>query len=513
MKFLERLLVFGLYLLCMNAAWAMDDVYGENWFLDGDLVVPEQVVFNPDSVHVRNSAEIENYGVFDSRIYLCNGCDLFVENSGDFKADIVRAENADVYQVVTGADDLYAIDVNTNYNLLVRDANNIVLRDVLAIGMAADKIIIQDSVVLLNGINVRREYALELNGDVSFYVDNLDGLYGVPLLQNVSGGADVKFVTKDANPLFANVGYIVDEKLYVRQVRETDYVKVLGNNRTGQFINSLRYNNPGDGLIMRLDMAKTTDEVASVMTKSVRLNENALLVPIRAIHEITNTSYDFVSGLDIGTFGIVSGDFYTYGVQANMGFDITDYTDMQIAVRFGQIDYASSLDMFTGRFYGADVSGMLDLVPEYFVRYGVQWSHFQLDIGDVLYDSHVISNPSVDAVGGVLDIGKRYFVGDSFDVSLFMGADVDSYILDGGIYDTDLDIRFGANIGYEYECMGLRYRYFGNVIWDSNNNIVLGGRVGFWSVYDMAGADIGLDMLRMPDVTAYKIFISGKVSF
>ena len=64
----------------MNAAWAMDDVYGENWLLDGDLVVPEQVVFNPDSVHVRNSAEIENHGVFDSRIYLCNGCDLFVEN-------------------------------------------------------------------------------------------------------------------------------------------------------------------------------------------------------------------------------------------------------------------------------------------------------------------------------------------------------------------------------------------------------------------------------------------------
>ena len=68
--------------------------------INTDFVVYENVVFNPDVVYVGRPIDFTNYGDVDTKFVVCDRCDLYIKNRGNFKAEFVVGTAANVYQVV-----------------------------------------------------------------------------------------------------------------------------------------------------------------------------------------------------------------------------------------------------------------------------------------------------------------------------------------------------------------------------------------------------------------------------
>ena len=61
--------------------------------------------------------------------------------------------------------------------------------------------------------------------------------------------------------------------------------------------------------------------------------------------------------------------------------------------------------------------------------------------------------------------------------------------------------------------LGVRYEYVTGVVANTNGDVMLNGRVGFWSVFDNAGADINIGVMKLYDTVMYQVGIGAKVWF
>ena len=500
----------AMFAIHIGMADCVADVYGGTKFADGDFIVDSGRVFNPDNLYVNTSLKITNNGVFDTELHLCDGCDLYVVNKGSFAANIYYGVDANAYQLITSAEELNPLDVNSGYVVFVRDANRLGVNDVLNVAGGADKIIVADSNMDLNKVVTSKNIPIEFQGRVVFYVDDLGNVYGVPLLNNVSGDADITFVMNDKNPLYADVGYIANDALYVKRLRETDYVKVLGND-VGVYLNNIRVSNPNDGLLRALDSVTDMDSLYGVMNDSVRLNPNRLLESVRIIGAFDRFDFGINTGVGVQS-GIVGADnFYAYDTGVNFNA-VLGGVQIGAGLRFGEINYRSSLDEFDGVYYGVNLYVNYLDDSNYFVRGGMDVRHFGFYIDNVFYDGAYVSNPNVIAGNAVVDFGRKYIFGDAIYLSPFIGLDVAVYSLED-IVETDLGVRAGVGAGYVYQLHGIRYDYGTDVIANSNDEIGVRMRAGFWSNYDEAGGDIAVSVARIFDMLSYKVAVGARIWF
>ena len=503
-------LLFYLFLCTIDVGvvHAFDDVYGGNVIASFDFIVGAGAVFHPDALYVSNSISILNNGVFETDVYLCDGCDLYIRNQGDFTAYMNGAGR--VYHVVSGVDDLNVIDVNKEYLLLVQGAEHLVLNDVYDVAGAADKIIIQDSVIDFGVLDINKSYELELHGNVVFYQGGIINVLDGPLIHNVSGDANITFVTNVINPLFVNVAYIDNEALYVRQVRETDYVKVLGAG-IGDYLNNIRIMDSGDRLLGALDSAVDMSSLYDVMTDSVRLNPDKLLETVRIISSFDGFSSGVQSGVGVRTALSITDDFDSYELASVAGITVGDF-GLGVWVRYGELYYLSDVDEFKGGYYGVSLNAEYLVNDNMFVRGAFGLNNFEFDVGNVFYDGRCVADPSVLSGSLLADYGVNYQFYDRINVTPFVGLDMKFYRLEN-IYDLDFGLRTGVGAGYTYQMHAIRYDYDLNIVFNSLGESGIQLDAGFWSVYDNAGGNISLSIMRVMDVMAYKTTIGGKIVF
>lgn len=504
--------VLCLWCMCMSGAVA-DSFVGDEFStvinITTDSVVYENVLFRPRLVNVDDTVDFINNGRVYTTFSICDGCQMLIYNRGDFVADFIMGDNARVIQVVSDATEWMPIETDVKYTLMIDGASVVGKSGVFNSSMLTD-VVLKDSVLNLSDIDFVDGINVRLCGDVVFVVDDLSGLYDTPIMCNVSGDGRVRFVANSVNPLYSDVGYLIDNQLFVRRVRETDYKKIFDNDM-GLFLNNLRGQYPDDGLLRALDVAPDMDALRGVMARSVRMNPDLLLRPVRILGGFDK----FVGGIRTGVgtnFDVVlSDDFYSYGVDARFVGNF-DGLEFGIGLHVGDMEYESDLDSFNGLYYGLNASANYLMENNLFVRGATNVMRFDFDMGDVFYNDEIINNPSVVYVGGVMDFGYRRDFPDSFYVAPFLGLDVVGTVV-ADISDIDIRGRVGVDAGYTYQMLGIGYDYGVGINANSDKEMMVKTYAGFWSDYDGVGADIAVAVVRMFDVSSYQLSIDARFVF
>ena len=487
----------------------MGDVTADFINLNADTVIGENVRFEPDVVNVNRTIDLINNGLVNTDFVVCERCEFRILNHGDFSANFNLGMDATLVQVVSGVDDFNPIVSNVKYTLMIDGADNIYLNAGVNAG-ALNKLVIQNSIVDINNFDFRNLDELDLFGDIVFVVDDLSDMYDVPIVNNVSVNGRIYFQSDVNNPLFADVGYIDDGRLFVKRVRETDYVKVL-NSKAGLFLNNLRAKNPDDGLLKYMDSAMHIDALRDAMMRSVRFNPSVLGNIIEIINSFDKFLFKTDAGIYVDGNLVWSDNFYSYGVNLG-GVDRIGDVDVAINMRVGNIEYETELDNFTGVYYGLNLNAKYLMKNNFWVRGLVDVTRFDFDTGDVFYENRVINNPSAVSINAVADFGYRYALIDSLYIAPFVGIDMSNYRMES-VTDGIMHARGGVMVGYQYEMMGIKYNY--DAMFDVASQDVMRGvaRIGFWSAYDMIGGNTEFSVVRMFDTLSYKMSIAGRLRF
>lgn len=94
------------WVACISGAFAdsfIGDEFSANVDISTDSVVYENVMFRPGVVNVNDTLDFVNNGRVNTTFSVCDGCQIFIHNRGDFVADFSLGNNSRVIQVVAGA--------------------------------------------------------------------------------------------------------------------------------------------------------------------------------------------------------------------------------------------------------------------------------------------------------------------------------------------------------------------------------------------------------------------------
>ena len=243
---MRKAVIFLIASIINTAAFAQESflIGGDNFDVFNDLTVFEDSAIYSTNLNIKNSIYLQNLGEITSNVFVCDGCRLNVQNSGIMSGDISLGEHSELVQVIKTNSDITNLKViNSDYSILIQNSDILKISDILPISSGVSKIILENSVVLLD--NVISDTTLrniiprnvELLGNVKIKLNNSNELNDALLLSNVSGDGVVTVDVNGLDPLYNAMVERRDGNIYLKIYRETDYEKLLGNSR-GEFINN-----------------------------------------------------------------------------------------------------------------------------------------------------------------------------------------------------------------------------------------------------------------------------------
>lgn len=490
----------------------------ENVSLTEDLLVADTGKFSSSRTDVDRSVSISNRGVINSDFYIDDGVRVYVQNSGTINGAFHVAADSSLVQVVQSAADITYIDVSSNFSVLVQDADNLYLSDVFDVGTDADKIILDNSTLVLDGPHRRRlnadPRAIEIVGDVILKLDSADGLdCSAPALHNVSGTGRVLVEVADINPLYKIVTGVDDGDMYMKMVRETDYAKIFEND-VGRFLNSLRRVWPGDKLLSAMDNASDIETLNSIMTDSVRLNPIKLMAPVRRMHMLDVSDgwrYSDMDVIHVNADIIFSDASSTYRAGAVAAVAIARNVYAAIGGHVGLFDVSDDINDFSGYVYGARMNMRFDdgLIVGNLLA-GISRADF---IADCIFDGDtVVDDPSGMAGYAAMDIGAYLFREHDLTIAPFAGV-MTHYMSVLNASDTIALANCGIDINLSEHEFDILYDYGirGNVLTDGTGYV--GTFIKFAAPDDDVGGELNTAVIHDESGTGYKISISAHVLF
>lgn len=497
------------------AGMCADVINGSVWFgnkyVSSDFVIGTGVVYAPDSLSVTETINLVNNGELKTDIYLCDRCDLLVRNRGKIESNFYLGDSAKLVQVVMNNADMVAGDFGVPYSVKIKNSDNLSLAHVIDFANMADNIILNNSILDINGVAAGIEQSITIEGDVIFKVDDLGGLYDAVFMKNISGNGVVYLVSNNTDVLYSDVAYIRDGNLVFTRVREIDYSKIFGDD-LGRFLDSVRIRDVNDKLISALDGANDLDGLHHVMNKSARLNPNVLSHFMRVIGGVFRD--DYVSELGVVLNPIVgwSDDFYMKGLNFRYVADVVEKLRLGVVGRVGDIEYESDVDEFLGQFYGVGLMAEYVAENNLFVRGGFDILRYVFDIDYAFYDNDIVTKPVGIGIYLETDIGYKFKIGDSFCFMPFVGAGAD--YTDVEKYQSRRNYGLvGMDISYDYDMLGIKYNYGVGVNADTDLEFDFMGRVGFWGDVDGVGGNLSVGVVSIADIMAYKISVNARAIF
>ena len=493
-------------------ATVVSDVYGGPISCRTDFIIMENVSFGPDSVMIQGSVQIENRGMFHSDIVVCDGCYLYVKNSGDFTAKVQLGNNAQVIAVVAELADISNLNIDSEYSVLVSGADGISLGDVVENFSEANRIILNDSFVDITGLNLESDISIELDGNVSFYLDDLTEFYAAGILENLSGCGTVTFLDNSTDSMFVDVGIVKDGVIEVHREREKNYVRVLGNDKRAMLLNRLRTSKANDNLFAALDTAQDRAGLENIMRHSVHFNSDVLVSAGRMLNMGLMINNSMTNKLDIRPFGLFADDFIAYGLDVGAAYNFDSRLKIDGRIRTGELKYRSEIDAFNAWFNGIRIAAEYQFPKDDFINISFQGIKIKTDINEVLYDNKFISNPDVLSGVATFDYGWNLNLSDSIFVRPQVG--ITAY-LDKVAAEIEFNWsgRAGAEFGYSFESLGLRYDYGILTEVGTENQYSVLGRMSVWSEFDMAGGQISIGALQTRNVKAWQLSVGVNIGF
>ena len=477
--------------------------------VSGDVLISSDAYVSNETWYITDSVEIENNGVIKNDIYVCNMCDVYVKNTGVISANFYLGQGAKIIQVRSNTDDITHVDFGGVYSVKIDDADGVALDSVAKIAYGADKIVITDSTVILNGI--QPDVPLEINGEVEFVINSIDD-YDDLVLRNVSGRGTVRFVTNNQNALYNYSGYIDGGNLYIDTERETDYDQVF-DDALGDAFEDVRDENPDDPLLDKIDTAPNMDEIINFMNQSARFNPDVLRRPLEIINAMDMvTIRNINTGINIAPWWIRNSDFNLIAADVNFGVRINDALHISVGGRYAQMMYENDFDKFDAQIYGGNLRLKYQKNNDVFINLMGGMSVARFDIGNVYYDEQKLYNPDVLFGYGALDVGYQFAMGDSVYLTPFVGLQMDGYKIEN-INLINTEMRSGLNVGYVFDVLGVKYKYAIGINANPNGDIAGDLRIGAWSDIDGFGGNIGVSAVRMYDTVSYKLSADITVGF
>lgn len=492
------------------------DKFGNKWTIRNNVVINDGINLSLRNINIAGSSVIVNYGNINSAVNMCDNCDVYMLNRGNFNGRITVGNNSEFYQIINRNSDIDYLDVIGDVNVLVIDADEVSLRDVMSLGGA--RVILNNSSVYLSdeaaSLGARAISPIEIVGDVVVHLQGSDNLSGAPLMTNVTGDGSVTVLSDAVDSLHALTSYMLDGCLYATLIRETDYEKVL-NNDVGKFLNLLRAENPDDRLLGALDAAKTMDELNSIMARSVRLRPIKLMRPIRTMYHFDDYFIPTDSGVgadfNAATEFVMADDFDFRGAVGRAVLRPTKRLNLALTGRLGNMDFSNDLDDFSAETYDINFAAVYsgDVV---FGRTNFGFVYSRFDTGAVFDDGDVVYNPAGRMFYGGGDVGLRFKVRSDFYIAPAVGLYFDKASV-ANASDDSLFVRGMVDASYKISYDDLDYDYGIRFIANGNGGIGVMARVALWSGWDGAGGDAMVGVTRDEYCTATRMSVNLRIAF
>ncbi len=459
-----------------DAAYFSRDIYGTHLAITDNSVIAPDVHMCFENIGIESSAYINNQGTVSGDIFVAGGCDAYIQNSGRIDGEISLGDGAHITQLVRSNADITDINISAPYDIMIYRASDVDWTDVLGVAGAADKIILVDSeVLLLSDMGQSRRGTgaeIELVGHNDFHLmtDEID--FNNPVLSHVTGGGTVLLHTRaPVDSMYALQSFVRDGNLYAKLVRETDYMKILGND-TGRFLNSLRLHNPDDNLLHVLDGAATRSELEHIMRKSMRLNTPRLNRPLLTFNRnLAAASFDLP--LFSVPYVILGDKMNSYGLQAGVNLKPGRRSGVSFGAHAACMAFTDGIDDYDGELGGVTTAWHYNGNIAFAAAHaGITFA--RLGTPEIYYGNSTKRNPNGRAAFFNLDFGPKYKVGAKFSLAPGVGLGAEyARVLKS---DADVFARTGILAAYENKTTDLDYTYSVRITSDSLG--VLGAAVG-----------------------------------
>ena len=476
------------------------DVSASNYYniTESTFVAPGVYVEAPD-IYITDSLLLDNAGTIIGNINVCQKCQLDIINSGELNVVFSVADGAIVNQIISNKAHMVSIDLDSGLNLTVQDMPDAVsFTDILNVSGDADVITFRNTNVIWDSPGfITSNVKFEEN--VVLRVTDSMKIIGVPLIDNVSVVGNLTIDADINNPMFEVVPCVDNGTMYLGLVRQTDYTKFMDYD-VGYFINSLRYDAYADSFIDALDGAQSVDVINEIMAESVRMSPINMMDVVRVFNMFD--ANDFGNDLGVGATYILGDDFNLYGGGLIGRFGLTDL-EIGASMYLNLFDATDKYDEYNGKMFGAKIYTKYNFDNMLFRGLiGGNITKFNLD--NIFDGKTSVNNPDGKSIYGSMDLLYKFYDDNSVYAFGYAGTYYGwASILENKV--TDNFGRFGAEVGYTHEIMGLRYNYSLNFGVTTDVDLMFGVRARYQSVIDSIGAHASIDFIDNKIGRGYKI--------
>lgn len=457
------------------------NMYGDILNIADSTVVTSGAFLNFDKINITTSSYLQNHGVLSGDVFVADGRDVYIKNSGTIDGEITLGINASLTQIIHTPDDITDINVADNYNIIVYRAANLQWTDIRRISSAADKVVLVDSGIVLSPDIMLMSRAMpvpiELVGHNELHIKMADIDFNTPIFWRVTGSGTMHLHADDINPLYALRTVIRDGALYAELARETDYYKIMGN-QTGEFLNALRARNPKDNLLQRLDQATDMPELVRIMNKSMRINTRALARPIQTFNRHVGAMHtdDGVSApMQIAPFIIAGQNIDAYGIRAGLNIDTDKPVRASVTIHAADMNFTDGIDDYSAKLAGGEAYVRYD-APHIFADSGITITAARFATPVLQSGAATASDPSGFAADFYADAGPKILLADNMTLTPIVGlAARYANVIQ---HSTDINLRAGFIARHTHKTTDINYTYDARIISDNDGGLQADARIG-----------------------------------
>lgn len=468
-----------------------DTFISGNYILNTDTTVLDGVLLEAYDIKVTDSIHLVNMGTINGNIDISSGCTIELQNAGTFGANVSMQENAHLIQVIKSNDYITDIGLTSGYDVSVRNGENIDFHGVMQIAQNADSIELDNSSFVagtMSGFNVLHN--VEINGDVLLHFDDVNQNQML-LFSGATGNGSVFADSFALDALHLLQTYRVDDDIFVRRIRSTDYARIL-NNDTGRFLNDLRQSEKDKKLFVHLDRAESVDEINNILSRSVRTNPIKLMRPLQMFYfqkmlEIMHIDDSMTFGLE--PIVVRSTGAVISGVRPNVSSVLFDDLYLNLSVYMLNMNYSDSINEYSATSFGGALDAQYNIACNNFVRVHFGANKTMFDVGPVFDGGRVFNNPDGFSMYATGSVGHKFYLSQEYSMSPFVSVESE-YVNIAKSQKSYTYIIAGADIEYSYDFDGIKYNYGLHPLVRNDGAIGGGAVISVWSVFDAAGADM-----------------------
>lgn len=492
------------------------NMYGDVLNIADSAVVTGGTFLNFDKINITASAYLQNHGVLSGDMFIADGRDVYIKNSGTIDGEITLGANASFTQIIHTPDDITDINVADNYNIIVYKAADLQWTDIRRISSAADKVVLVDSGIVLSPDSMPMSRAMpvpiELVGHNELHIKLADIDFNTPIFWRVTGSGTMHLHADDINPLYALRAVIRGGALYAELARETDYYKIMGNH-TGKFLNTLRTINPEDNLLRRLDAATDKRGLYRIMHKSMRINTRALARPIQTFNRhvgAMRTDDGAFAPLQIAPFVIAGPNIDAYGIRAGLNVGTGKPVRASVAIHAADMTFTDGIDDYSAKLAGGNAYIRYD-AAHLFADSGITITAARFTTPALISGSETTFDPSGFAADFYADAGPKFLLAYNMTLTPIVG--LTAHYSNVMHQTKDMDFRAGVIARHTHKTTDINYTYDARIISDNGGGLQADARIGLSLPDDDAIIYAGIGALHDKMGMSYSTTLSLSFNF